>query len=173
MLRRSRRHALLELATLQDPSGNPALGQGAGQDQQSQQKWLGWAVAEKRSDRCIGMVNFHHREQRNRRLEIGYILSPAQQGKGLMTEVLQTWLDYSLEDLGVHRIEAIIHPGNTASIRLVKRLGFRLEGGPLRDYWRNGDTFMDTMMYSLIAGEEAWKRGARSARASKPKPKSP
>ena len=29
-------------------------------------KWLGWAVAEKRSDRCIGMVNFHHREQRNR-----------------------------------------------------------------------------------------------------------
>ena len=86
-----------------------------------------------------------------------------------MTEVLQTWLDYCLEDLGVHRIEAIIHPDNTASIRLVKRLGFRLEGGPLRDYWRNGDTFMDTMMYSLIAGEEAWKRAARSARASKPK----
>jgi len=136
-------------------------------------KWFGWAVAEKRSDRCIGMVNFHHREQRNRRLEIGYILSPAHQGKGLMTEVLQTWLDYCLEDLGVHRIEAIIHPDNIASIRLVKRLGFRLEGGPLRDYWRNGDTYMDTMMYSLIAGEEAWKRAARSPRASKPKPKSP
>jgi len=90
-----------------------------------------------------------------------------------MTEVLQTWLDYCLEDLGVHRIEAIIHPDNIASIRLVKRLGFRLEGGPLRDYWRNGDTFMDTMMYSLIAGEEAWKRPARSPRTSKPKPKSP
>ena len=44
--------------------------------------YLAWAVAEKRGDRCIGMVNYHHREARNHRLEIGYILAPAQQGAG-------------------------------------------------------------------------------------------
>ena len=33
-------------------------------------EFLAWAVADKRSDRCIGMVNYHHREARNAKLEI-------------------------------------------------------------------------------------------------------
>lgn len=133
----------------------------------SPHEWLGWALADKRADRCIGMVNYHHRETRNKRLEIGYILAPAQQGKGLMTEALQAVLDHCFGPLGVHRVEALIHPDNAASIRLAERLGFRLEGGPLRDYWRNGDTYMSTMMYALLAGEQAWAAPARGKRAAK------
>ena len=41
----------------------------------------------------------------------------------------------------MHRIEALIHPDNVASIRLVERLGFRCEGGPLRDRWRRGGLY--------------------------------
>ena len=52
----------------------------------SRYEFLAWAVADKRNDKCIGMVNYHHREARNAKLEIGYILAPAQQGRGLMTE---------------------------------------------------------------------------------------
>ena len=37
-------------------------------------KSIAWAVTDKKTDECIGMVNYHHREPRNRRLEIGYIL---------------------------------------------------------------------------------------------------
>ena len=48
---------------------------------------------------------------------------------------------------------AVIHPDNAASIRLVMRLGFRCEGGPLRDYWRVGDEYASVMMYALLAGE--------------------
>ncbi len=139
-----------------------ALGKAA-----SPHQWLGWSVAERRGDRCIGMVNYHHRELRNKRLEIGYILAPAQQGKGLMTEALQAILDHCLVQLGVHRVEAMIHPDNAASIRLVTRLGFRLEGGPLRDYWRNGDVYMSTMVYALIAGEQAWTSAAPRKRPAK------
>jgi ribosomal-protein-alanine N-acetyltransferase len=127
-----------------------ALGQA-----KSPHTWLGWAVAEKRGDRCIGMVNYHHREPRHRRLEIGYILAPAQQGKGLMTEAVHALLGYCFAELSVHRVEALIDPANAASIRLVGRLGFRPEGGPLRDYWRVADTYRSTMMYSLLAGELA------------------
>jgi len=117
--------------------------------------YLAWAVAEKRSDRCIGMVNYHHREARNQRLEIGYILAPAEQGHGLMSEAVAALVEYCLDDLAVHRIEALIHPDNAASIRLVERLGFRCEGGPLRDRWRRGDGYLSVMMYALIAGEQA------------------
>ena len=122
--------------------------------------FLAWAIADRRTDRCVGMINYHHREAQNRRLEIGYILAPARQGRGLMTEAAGALLAYCFETLGVHRVQALIHPDNIASIRLVKRLGFCLEGGPLRDYWRVGETYESVMMYALIA-----ERPTASARA--------
>ena len=116
---------------------------------------LAWAVADKRCDRCIGMINYHHREAHNRRLEVGYILAPAQQGRGLMTEAVQALLAYCFDDLAVRRVQALIHPDNAASIRLAERLGFRCEGGPLRDYWRVGGAYLSVMMYALLADERA------------------
>ena len=114
--------------------------------------YLAWAVADKRSDRCIGLVNYHHREARNAKLEIGYILAPVQQGRGLMTEAVAALIAYCFDELAAHRIEALIHPDNAASIRLVERLGFLCEGGPLRDRWRVGGRYMSVMMYGLLAG---------------------
>ena len=61
--------------------------------------YLAWAVADKRGDRCIGMVNYHHREARNQKLEIGYIVMPARQGRGLMTEAVAALVEYCLESL--------------------------------------------------------------------------
>jgi [ribosomal protein S5]-alanine N-acetyltransferase len=124
---------------------------------------LAWAVADKRSDRCIGMVIYHHREAHNQRLEIGYILAKAQRGRGLMAEALQALLTYCFAALDVHRVEAMVHPDNTPSLRLVERLGFRPEGGPLRDFWRVGDRFESVMVYGLLRGEEAWAKAPRAA----------
>ena len=62
-------------------------------------------------------------------------------------------LDHCFEELSVHRVQALIHPDNTASIHLAERLGFRCDGGPLRDYWRIGDRYAGVMMYGLLAGE--------------------
>jgi [ribosomal protein S5]-alanine N-acetyltransferase len=116
-------------------------------------QFLAWAVADKRSDTCIGMINYHHREARNARLEIGYILAPAQQGRGLMTEAVEALLAYCFGELAAHRVEALIHIDNAASIALAKRVGFSCEGGPLRDYWRVGDAYVSVMMYALLADD--------------------
>ena len=99
------------------------------------------------------MVNYHHREAQNRRLEVGYILAPSHQGRGLMTEAMQVLLDRCSRNSPCTASQALIHPDNTASIRLAERLGFRCEGGPLRDYWRIGDRYAGVMMYGLLAGE--------------------
>jgi len=45
-----------------------------------------------------------------------------------MTEAVRRAVTIAFEDFGLHRLEANIQPGNHASIALVKRLGFRLEG---------------------------------------------
>jgi ribosomal-protein-alanine N-acetyltransferase len=111
---------------------------------------LAWAICRKTDDECIGMVNYHHRDARNRRLELGYIIAPRLQRKGLGLEAVRKALDYCTGELGAHRVEALIHPGNVASVRLVERLGFRCEGGPLADYWRVGDRYVSVMIYALI-----------------------
>jgi ribosomal-protein-alanine N-acetyltransferase len=113
-----------------------------------------WAVAPRRGRRCIGMVNYHHREARERRLEVGYIIARAHWGKGLAREAMSAVLRHCIDTLGSHRIEAMIAPENAASRRLAERLGFRLEGGPLRDRWRVGDSWRSVLVYGLIAGEE-------------------
>jgi [ribosomal protein S5]-alanine N-acetyltransferase len=113
---------------------------------------LAWAVAAKASDQCIGMVNYHHRDARNRRLELGYIIAPKHQRKGLGREAVRAVLDHCVEELGAHRIEALIHPDNVASRRLVERLGFRCEGGPLIDYWKVGNRYLSVMVYAYISG---------------------
>jgi ribosomal-protein-alanine N-acetyltransferase len=112
---------------------------------------VAWAVALKETDDCIGMVNYHHREARSRRLEIGYILRAEWHGRGLMGEAVQGVMSHCISKLNTHRIAALIHPENEPSIRLVTRLGFTFEGGPLRDYWRVGETYMSPMVYSFIA----------------------
>ena len=114
---------------------------------------LAWAVAYRKSDTCIGMVDYHHRAARHRRLEVGYILAPSARGRGLMAEALRALLGHCFDALDVHRVEAMIHPDNTGSVRLVERLGFRREGGPLRERWRVGDTCQSADIFSLLAGE--------------------
>ena len=48
--------------------------------------------------------------------------------KGYMKEGLQLVIDHAFNQIGLHRLEANIQPGNERSIRLVESLGFECEG---------------------------------------------
>src|SRR5262245_54806306 len=71
---------------------------------------LAWGVVDKANARCMGMVCYHHREARHRRLELGYILAPAHQGQGFATEAVRAVLEYCVATLGAHRVQALIDP---------------------------------------------------------------
>ena len=113
-----------------------------------------WAVEEKKSKRLVGIINYFRRDRREKRVEVGWLIRPGMQGKGYMTEAGQALLRHLIDTLKVHRVEALIRPENKPSAALAKRLGFRLEGGPLRDRWLVGDKWHSVMLYGLIAGEE-------------------
>ena len=113
-----------------------------------------WAIEEKKSRRLIGMINYHRRDMRERRVEMGWIIAPDRQGKGLMTEAAQALLRYLIDRLKVHKVEALIRRENKPSAALARRLGFRLEGGPIRDRWWVGGKWHSVMLYGLVAGEE-------------------
>ncbi|MEB3213714.1 MAG: GNAT family N-acetyltransferase [Leptolyngbyaceae bacterium] len=59
---------------------------------------------------------------------LGYYADVTYAGLGLMGEGMGLVINYAFSTLTLHRIEANIQPGNTRSIKLVKRLGFRQEG---------------------------------------------
>lgn len=48
--------------------------------------------------------------------------------RGYMSEALPLAVQYVFGDLGLHRLEANIQPGNTPSIALVRKCGFSKEG---------------------------------------------
>jgi ribosomal-protein-alanine N-acetyltransferase len=108
-----------------------------------------WAVADVEDDRCLGLVNYHDGHIRSKRVAIGYITNPARQGHGIATEAVSAMLNYCFDEIGLHRVQAFIHPDNAASRRLVEKLGFRCEG-LLRDNLRVGDVWRDDMLYALL-----------------------
>jgi len=59
---------------------------------------------------------------------LGYYAEHPFEGQGYMTDGLQLVLRHVFTTMRLHRIEANIQPANVASIALVKRAGFRLEG---------------------------------------------
>jgi [ribosomal protein S5]-alanine N-acetyltransferase len=113
-----------------------------------------WAVEESRSRKVIGMINYHHRNLREKRVDVGWLIAPQYQGKGYMAEAGRALLRHLFDDLGVHKVEALILPANKPSVALAKRLGFRREGGPIRDRWSVNGKWHSVMLYGLIAGEE-------------------
>jgi [ribosomal protein S5]-alanine N-acetyltransferase len=111
-----------------------------------------WAVADARTDRCVGLVNYHDGHIRNRRAAIGYMIHPNRHRQGVATEAVAAILKFCFDELGLHRLQALIHPDNTPSRALVEKLGFRNEG-LLRDNLRVGDDWRDDMLYALLSTE--------------------
>ena len=116
-----------------------------------------WAIEEKKSGRPIGMLNYHHRHTTQKRVDVGWLMLPECQGKGLMTEAMRPLLRHLFDDLGIHKVEALIMPANKASQALARRLGFRREGGPIRDRWCVAGIWQSVLIFGLVSGEETKK----------------
>ena len=97
----------------------------------------------------IGTIGLWRIEKENYRAEIGYMLEPHLQGKGLMYEALQAVVEYGFRELKLHSIEARIDPRNSASAALLKKGGF-VQEGYFRENYRLDDSFADTAVWSLL-----------------------
>ena len=80
------------------------------------------------------------------------MLSPAHWGKGLATEAVRRVLQFGFERIGLHRVEAELDPRNTASARLLERIGFRYEG-LLRERWWVYEEWCDSALYGLLRAD--------------------
>ena len=86
------------------------------------------------------------------RATIGYDLLKEYWGNGYMTEAVKAMINYGFEELGLMRIEATVEPANTASVRVLERAGFQLEG-KLRKRYLYKDRFHDELVFGIIKEE--------------------
>ena len=84
-----------------------------------------------------------------------YVFAPFQQ-RGFMSAALGRVVSELFRRHGLHRVEANIQPDNVASIRLVRRLGFRKEGVSLR-YLKIKGKWRDHERWAVT--REEWRLG--------------
>ncbi|MEW1719949.1 GNAT family protein [Streptomyces sp. NPDC093109] len=89
----------------------------------------GYLVRAREDGRVAGFININNIVRAGFQCgALGYGAFAHAAGRGLLTEGLGLVLRHAFGPLGLHRLEANIQPANAASIALVRRAGFRLEG---------------------------------------------
>jgi ribosomal-protein-alanine N-acetyltransferase len=83
---------------------------------------------------------------------VGYWIDQRQAGRGYMPEAVVLVMRFAFEQLRLHRLQISIIPRNTASRRVVDKLGLREEGVAQRYLEING-TWEDHVRYAITAEE--------------------
>ncbi|MER7584772.1 GNAT family protein [Kitasatospora sp. NPDC097691] len=106
----------------------------------------------------IGQASLTLGEHRDAHL--GCVLGREFQGGGYGGEVTALLCDFGFRVLGLRRLEARVEADNTASAKVLTRLGFRPEGRARQDRLQAGDR-SDSDLYVLLAVEWSGPAGSR------------
>ena len=89
-------------------------------------KSITWGITLKNEPKIIGTICLWNFSEDNKTAEIGYDLEPKFQGKGIMSESLQSVLEYGFKNLNLDIVEAYTHQKNENSKALLERNNFKL-----------------------------------------------
>ena len=102
----------------------------------------------------IGDVILKWSSVAHRQGEIGYVFHPRYGGQGFATEAAAAVLRLGFDDLRLHRIFGRIDGRNTASARVLERLGMRREAHFIQNEIVKGE-WTDEVVYALT--ETEWR----------------
>lgn len=88
-----------------------------------------WIVVRKSDGVKMGTCGFHHWRTTLAAAEVGYDLREEFWGQGYMLEAMRRVVKFAAEDMKLKMLDANIYPGNTPSVSLARKLGFRVVGG--------------------------------------------
>lgn len=109
-----------------------------------------WGIGLRSCGQVIGWCGFT--PGAHRRAEVGYALARCQWGRGFATEALRAVVAFAFETTDLNRLEAVTHPPNLASARVLEKCGFRPEG-LIRHYgfWRG--EYHDMVLHGLLRSD--------------------
>jgi ribosomal-protein-alanine N-acetyltransferase len=114
-----------------------------------------WGLLLPGSPVIIGTCGFTRWNTDDRFAILGYDLARPYWHRGLMSEAVAAVLRLGFERMGLHRVEATVMAGNTASATLLDRAGFQREG-VMRERVLKRGVFRDLWMFGITEAE--WAR---------------
>jgi len=84
-----------------------------------------WVITQKTDNTLIGTVCLWNFSIENETADLGYELSPAYQGQGIMLEVVEKIIAYAFNTMQAKTILALTRPDNEGSRNLLKRSSFQ------------------------------------------------
>jgi RimJ/RimL family protein N-acetyltransferase len=90
--------------------------------------------------------------------DIGWLIDPAYAGHGLATEAAREVLRICFDGLGLRRVSAAAFADNVASVRVMEKIGMRIEGHGVREALHRDRGWVDGVNAALLANEWRAKR---------------
>ncbi|MDO5435068.1 MAG: GNAT family N-acetyltransferase, partial [Clostridia bacterium] len=118
-----------------------------------------WAITLKDCDRPVGNISVVRVDDNISEAVIGYCLSRARWGMGIMTEALSAVMD-DLFDIGFLRVSACHDVRNPASGRVMEKAGMKTEGC-LRQSGRNNLGISDIIWHAALRDEYLKEKGRK------------
>jgi RimJ/RimL family protein N-acetyltransferase len=113
------------------------------------------ATGHRRPDRVVGDLMVRLGSLQHAQLEVGWVVHPGFQGRGLAREGASVLLDLAFGRFAAHRVYAHLDARNAASARLCERLGMRREATLLEEEYNDGE-WQDTAAYGMLRRE--WRK---------------
>jgi len=139
---------------MSDPADSVALAERTAQAFRDK-KAIGWAGLLRDNREIIGSCGFNQIDFPNLHAEIGGELAPEYWGKNIALEAFCAILQFGLDVMHLHTIEAKVSPENRGAIFLLGQCGFHKEAHYRDRIFFNG-RFMDMAVYTLIRGNEKY-----------------
>ena len=112
-----------------------------------------WCITLKDSGEVIGGIDVVDLIEKTDCCEIGYVLSKKFWNKGIMTEALNSVLEYLFQKVGFHRIQAKHDINNPASGKVMAKCGMKKEGILRNSEKTNSNKWCDVAIYSILENE--------------------
>lgn len=110
-----------------------------------------WGIILKTTHSFIGSCGYIWNRE-HRYATVSYVLDKQYWGRGLMPEALRSMIGFAFKLHPLHRVEAEVVSPNTASMRVLQKLGFREEGIRRERYFIDGN-YYDEKLFSLLRSD--------------------
>ena len=118
---------------------------------------LSLAAVLRESDQLIGDCSLRWASAEHRQAEIGFVFHPDHHGHGYATEAAAALLALAFEGLRAHRVFGRLEARNTASARVLERLGMRKEAHLVEHEHVKGE-WQSEIVYAQLEGEWVSRR---------------
>jgi len=122
-----------------------------------EQAGIRWAITHRERGHFMGTCGYWRLIKPHFRAEIGYELAAEWWRQGVMPEAIGAVLAFGFTTMGLHSVEAQIHPANAGSRRVLEKVGFVQEGYFHENFYDPVEQrFTDTVVFSLLRA--TWMR---------------